>query len=79
MIWLSVRYVEEPEAERILEELESKYKFEGDVYLLSYDKEDPGSLKLEHIVDGYVVDPKVTWSMKIELIFRIFQRMSGRE
>lgn len=79
VVWLSVRYVEHPEVEGILEELETKYKFEGDVYLSSYDKEDPGALQLEHVVDGYVVDPKVTFSMKMELIFRIFLRMSGRD
>lgn len=74
----SMRHVEHPEAEGILEELESKYKFKGNIFLFSYDKEDPGTLQLEHTIDGYVVDPKVTWSMRNELIFRIFLRMSER-
>jgi len=74
-----VRYLEQPEVESILEELEEKYKLDGQVYIAHYDKKNPNALELEHLIDDFAVDPKVSWKLRSELIFRIFTRMSIRK
>lgn len=77
-----MRNVEWPEVELLLESIADNYKSKKlldpiiDLTLVKYDPKNPSKLEVEAVCDGYVVDPKVIWNLKNELIYKIFTSMS---